>query len=129
MSKLQHKVYSYACKFMVFTRQESFFFRKGFSVIKVYFSTYSACVFYQLFQCFINTVKLFRETLPVAPTMRLANMLQRENFSISAQERHSSIVSSGRLREVKTIENFKQSSLKVVVYEWSLVAKGSTTVF
>ena len=49
-----------------------------------------------------------------------ANMLQRHIFSFSARKRFSrlcQVVAYGRL---KTIENFKQSSLKVVGYErWS----------
>ena len=79
---------------------------------------------------FINcfNAKLFWETLPVAPTVRfygvlcndVANMLQRHIFQFPPVRDTADCVSSGRLRDVKTIEHFKQSSLKVVACErWS----------
>ena len=50
--------------------------------------------------------------------MMWVNMLQR-------QRETADCVSSGLLRRLKTIENFKQSSLKVVAYErWSLTGGG-----
>ena len=73
----------------------------------------------------------FWETLPVAPAVRfeygvrcndVGQYVTATHFSISARERYSrvcQVVAYGRL---KTIENFKQSSLNVVAYKtWSLM--------
>ena len=54
-----------------------------------------------------------------------ANMLQRHILQFFPVRDTADCVSSGRLREVRTIENFKQSSLKVVAYgRWSLTRGG-----
>ena len=85
-----------------------------YSCLKFVFSTYSACVIYQLFQCLIHAVRLFRETLPVAPTVRftstvmhdMANMLQRQIFQFPPGRDTADFVSSGRLRELKNNRKF-----------------------
>ena len=52
--------------------------------------------------------------------MMWANMLQQHILPFPPMKETADCVSSGCLREVKTIENFKQSSLKVVAYKrWS----------
>ena len=78
--------------------------------------------------CILSIVSmLYRETLAVAPTVRFtasvvmmwpicySDTLFNFNFRDTAD-----FLSNGRLREIKTAENFKQSSLKVLAYErWS----------
>ena len=93
---------------------------KVYSIVHVYF-----------INCFI--AKLYQETLPVDPTVRftasavimwpicysetLINFRPRE-----IQQNECQVVAYGRF---KTIENIKQSSLKVVAYEsWSLTRGG-----
>ena len=56
--------------------------------------------------------------------MMWANMLQRHILQFPPVRETVDCVSSGRLREVETIENFKQSSLKVVAYERWLLTRG-----
>ena len=52
--------------------------------MKVYFSVhYGACVCYQLFNA---KLKLFRETLPVAPAVRF--VITATHFGISPRERY-----------------------------------------
>ena len=77
-------------------------------------------MFYQLFQCFIHAVKpavkLFRETLPVPPTVRfmsavmhddMANNVTATNFRFLPGRDTADFVSSGRLREVKNNRKFE----------------------
>lgn len=47
----------------------------------------------------------------------MANLLQRQIFQLSPERDTADFLSSGRLLEVKAMENFKEPSLKVLVYE------------
>ena len=82
---------------------------KGFNLIKVYFSVqYCACVFFH---------NLYRETLPVAPTVRftvsgcndVANMFTASHFSMSARERYSRLSvkwsPTGGSKQLKILSN------------------------
>ena len=52
-------------------------------------------------------------------------MLKRHILQFPPVRETADCVSSGRIREVKIIENFKQSSPKVVAYEWWSLARTS----
>ena len=90
------------------------------------FTSVHTTVHVYVINCF--NAKLFRGALPVAPAMTCKkcgpiNYVTATHFAISARGRAekqhivSQVVAYGRL---KTIENFKQSSLEVVAYErWS----------
>ena len=69
-------------------KDKTVFSYKRFDLIKVYFSVrYSVRVYVYFINCF--NAKLYRETLPVAPTVRFTASVTATHFSISACETYS----------------------------------------